>query len=101
MNIFETSRDPSILQLKFTDEEEENSLFQTALNKIREAYEIVGDDGTVDVELSDARTINIIADNIDNIRQILCGDVDPTADLSECPFFIIGDTDPVPELEEI
>ncbi|OEC87883.1 MULTISPECIES: hypothetical protein [Methanobacterium] len=99
MRISETT--PSNIELTFTEEEEQNSLFQTALEKIRNLFDSVGEDGTVNVELIDARTLQIVGMKIDAIRQILCGDVDPTADLSECPRFVLGDVDPVPDEGEV
>jgi len=95
MIITEIGKNPSILELKFTENEEQNPLFQTALNKIRSLFDSVGEDGTVNVEVTDAGTLQLIGQSVDMLRQILCGDVDPTYVISECPCFILGDVDPV------
>ncbi len=104
MIIYALTIEPVItLQLVLTEEELENSLFNTVMQKMynNNNYTAHKKDNTVNVTLNeDYSTLENMGQTVDSIRQLWCGDVDPEADLTSCPKFILGEQDITEEEKE-
>ena len=110
------SMTPPVLVLTFTKKELEHELFKTVMNKLYRANDLDAhkEDETVTIQLDG--TYRIIGEQVDTIRELWCGDVTYTykeelttkdgqpipdkKDLTNCPCFIIGETEPEPETVE-
>jgi hypothetical protein len=95
MRIFVLQENPITLQVDFKQSELEHPLFSTALTKLRnkDYLSVHKDEEVVSVEVVDTDTIETTGVAVDTVRQIFCGDINPGADLSKCPRFVIGDWD--------
>ena len=103
MRIFVLQDEPIRLQLDFKQSELSNALFNTALNRLRNKDEMdVSKKGNeVSVEVIDGGAVETTGYAVNTVRQIFCGDIDPDADLSNCPKFIIGDWDEPEPMDEL
>ena len=104
MIIIQSEINPNQLIIRFTSEEQQNSLYHCTVEQLKTVYPTIMEDGT-----------DIIVDNItigqtvDSIRELFCGDVlfeydnegnQLPKDLSKCPQFILGATDEVDPIQE-
>lgn len=100
MIIIQSEINPNQLVIRFTAGEQQNSLYTSTVTQLKAEYQDITEEGT-----------DIIVDNItnigkavDSIRELFCGDVifeydesgNPLPkDLSNCPQFVLGETDEV------
>jgi ABC-type antimicrobial peptide transport system ATPase subunit len=100
MIIIQSEINPNQLIIQFTQAEQQNTLYVSTVNQLKELYSQINEENTT-ITVDD---ITNVGQTVDTVRELFCGDVifeyDESSnplpkDLSDCPLFTLGEVDEV------